>query len=128
MNDFVYQVTTEKAFAEAVEAVKAQTAAHGFRVLYIHDYQAILSEKGFARDSLKIIEVCNAKYAHEVLQQESLISLMMPCRISVYIEGGKTIINTLRPSALLQMFQKPDLQEFAENVEKILIGIIDSSK
>lgn len=128
MNDFVYQVTTEKSFAEAVEAVQAQTAVHGFRVLYSHDYQAILSEKGFTRDSLIIIEVCNAKYAHEVLQQESLISLMMPCRISVYIEGGKTIINTLRPTALLQMFQKPELQEFADNVEKVLIEIIDSSK
>lgn len=127
MNDFVYQVTTGKSFEEAVQAVQAQTPAHGFRVLYTHDYQATFAEKGFVREPLKIIEVCNAEYAHKVLQQESLFSLMMPCRICVYTEGDKTIINTLRPTALLQMFQKPELREFAEKVEGILIEIIDSS-
>ncbi len=128
MNDFVYQVTTGKSFDEAVEAVQAQTPAHGFRVLYTHDTQATLAEKGFVREPLKIIEVCNAEFAHKALQQEGLVSLMMPCRMSVYTEGGKTIINTLRPTALLQMFQKPELREFAEKVERILIELIDSSK
>lgn len=128
MNDFVYQVTTDKSFAKAVEDVQAQTPAQGFRVLYTHDYQATLAEKGFNREPLKIIEVCNAEYAHKVLQKEGLFSLMMPCRICVYIEGRETIINTLRPTALLPMFQKPELQEFAEKVERILIEIIDSSK
>ncbi len=128
MNDFVYQVTTDKSFAEAVAAVEAQTPACGFRVLYTHDYQATLAEKGFIREPLKIIEVCNAEIAHKVLQKEGLFSLMMPCRITVYTEGGKTKINTLRPSAMLPMFQKPELQEFAEQAEKVLIEIIDRSK
>lgn len=128
MNDVVYQVTTNKFFDEVVEAVETQTPAHGFRVLYTHDYQATLAEKGFTREPLKIIEVCNAEFAHKALQNEGLISIMMPCRISVYTEGGKTIINTLRPTAMLQMFQKPELQDFAEQVERILIEIIDSSK
>lgn len=128
MNNFLYQVTTEKTFAEAVEAVQAQTPEHGFRVLYVHDVQALLSGKGFTRDSLKIVEVCNSKYAHDMLQQEILFSLLMPCRISVYVESGKTVINTLRPTALLQMLQKPELSEYVMNVEKILIGIIEASK
>lgn len=127
MNDLVYQVITDKPFAEAVEGIETQTSAHSFRVLHTHDVQATLAEKGFVRESLKIIEVCNAEYAHEVLQQEILFSLIMPCRITVYTEGGQTKISTLRPTALLQMFQKAELQEFAEKVEGALIEIIDSS-
>lgn len=128
MNDLVYRVTTDKSYTEAVEAVETQTPAHGFRVVHNHDYQAILAEKGFTREPLKIIEVCNAEYAHQVLQNEVMVSLMMPCRICVYVEDGQTVINTLRPTALMQMFPKPELQDFAEKVEKILIAIIDNSK
>lgn len=128
MNDFMIQVTTDKGFDEVVTAIGAETAAHGFRVLYTHDYQAILTEKGFARGPLKIIEVCQAGYAHEVLQREAAFSLMMPCRISVYEDKGKTIISTLRPTALLQMFNKPELQEFADKVEVVLSQIIENSK
>lgn len=128
MNELIYQVGTEKSFDEAVEAVEAQTSVHGFRVLDTHDYQAILAGKGFTRGPLKIIEVCGAEIAHNVLQEEGLFSLMMPCRITVYIEDGKTKINTLRPTAMLQMFQKPVLEEYAEQAEEILIEIIDSSK
>jgi len=128
MSNAVYQVTTDKSFTEAVEALQAQTPTHAFRVLHIHDYQTILAEKGFTRGPLKIIEICHAQYAHETLQQEALFSLVMPCRISVYTEGEKTVINTLRPTALLEMFEKPELQETAEQVEKIMIEIINSSK
>lgn len=128
MNELIYQVATDKSFREAVEAVEAQTPVHGFRVLYTHDYQTILTEKGFNRGPLKIIEVCGAEIAYKVLQEEGLFSLMMPCRITVYIEEGKTKINTLRPTAMLQMFQKLELEEYAKQAEKILIEIIDSSK
>ena len=68
MSDFVYQVTTGKSFDEAVEAVQAQAPAHSFRVLYTHDTQATLADRGFVREPLKIIEVCNAEYSHNVLQ------------------------------------------------------------
>lgn len=128
MSDLVYQVITDKSFNEAVEAVEAETSAHGFRVLYTHDYQVTLAEKGFTREPLKIIEVCSAEIAYKVLQKEGLFSLMMPCRITVYTEEGQTKINTLRPAALLQMFQKPGLHEFAEQTEGILIEIINKSK
>ncbi|MCL4440955.1 MAG: DUF302 domain-containing protein [Firmicutes bacterium] len=126
--DFIYQVTTDKSFAEAVAAVEAQTQANGFRVLHVHDVQATLAEKGFTREPLKIIEVCNAKYAYTALQIEITVSLLMPCRINVYPMEGKTIISTIRPTSLVTMFQKPELANFANEVEGILVKIIEQSK
>ncbi len=128
MYDFVYQVTSDKSFDDAVSAVQAQTQANGFRVQHVHDVQATLAEKGFERGPLKIVEVCNAKYAHTATEIEIAVSLVMPCRINIHTEGGKTVISTLRPTALVQMFQKPELEGFANEVESALTTIIDNSK
>lgn len=126
--DFVYQVTSAKPFDEAVAAVQAQTQANGFRVLHVHDVQATLAEKNFVQESLKIVEVCNAKYAYTALQTEITVSLLMPCRINVYVENGLTMISTMKPTALVSMFQKPELESFAQDVEAILTKIINESK
>lgn len=123
----IYQVTTLKSFDDAVEAVQAQTLANGFRVLHVQDIQATLAEKNFEREPLKIIEVCNAKYANTALTIDITVSLLMPCRINVYREAGKTIISTVRPTALVTMFNNNALADFARDVEKVLQNIIDQS-
>jgi uncharacterized protein (DUF302 family) len=89
MSHFEKTVMTDKGFAEAVLAVEKKAAEKGFRVLHTHDVAATLAEKGFIREPLKIIEVCNAKYASQVLDKDVKISLMLPCPISVYVQDGK---------------------------------------
>ncbi|AET70455.1 hypothetical protein Desor_5062 [Desulfosporosinus orientis DSM 765] len=123
----IYQVTTPKSFNDTIAAVQASTQANGFRVLHIHDVQATLAEKNFQREPLNIIEVCNAKYAHTALMIDVTVSLLMPCRINVYREGEKTVISTVKPTALVTMFSNNELKDFAENVEEVLLKIIDQS-
>ena len=55
--NFDYTVTTKKDFDSAVKAVEAQIAANGFRVLYVHDVQKDVAEKGFKLEPFKIIEL-----------------------------------------------------------------------
>lgn len=129
MDNPVYVVTASKPFAETVEQVKQQTASHNFRVLHVHDVKATLGEKGFEIKPLKVIEVCNAKYANTALQVDITVSLLMPCRINVYEnESGETEICTMRPTLLSRLFGDSSLDEFATQVEADLIRIIDASK
>ena len=93
MEPFERTVTTAKSFEDAVLAIETKVAEKGFRVLHTHDVAATLAEKGFPREPLRIIEICNAKYVSQVLEKDVRISLMLPCPISVYIEGGKTRIH-----------------------------------
>ncbi|MGE5577445.1 MAG: DUF302 domain-containing protein [Syntrophothermus sp.] len=123
-----YTVETAKSFDEAVEAVEAKTRERGFRVLHVHDVQATLAEKGLQREPLKIIEVCNAKYAHQVLEKDDLISLLMPCKIVVYRKGGKTVMSAMRPTTLAQFFPEAHLEEVAKEVDAIVRGIVDAAK
>jgi len=123
----IYQVTTQKSFNDAVAAVQTNTQVNGFRVLHTHDVQATLAEKNFQREPLKIIEVCNAKYAHTALMIDVTVSLLMPCRINVYREAGETVISTVKPKALVTMFNNEELKDFADDVEEVLLKIIDQS-
>ena len=61
------------------------------RVLYIHNVQKDLAEKGFQRNPLKIIEFCNAKYANDFFNADIKIGLCMPCKINVYVKDEKTL-------------------------------------
>jgi uncharacterized protein (DUF302 family) len=125
---FVYTVESAKSFDEAVQAVESKSAEKNFRVLHTHDVAATLAERGFPRESLKIVEVCNAKYASEVLKADVNTALMLPCPISVYQEAGKTYISTMRPTLMADMYSAPAIANVAAEVEKAVLAIIDEAK
>jgi uncharacterized protein (DUF302 family) len=125
---FEKTISTNKSFDDAVAAVEKKTAEKGFQVLYTHDVAATLAEKGFAREPLKIIEICNAKYASRVLDKDVKLALMMPCPISVYVQGGKTQISTMLPTSIVEFFPKAGIKKIAVEMEKGVLGIIAEAK
>lgn len=125
--DFDYTVATKKSFTEAVMSVEKETKTAGFRVLFIHDVAKTLAEKGFQIESLKIIEICNAKSAYTVLKADIIIGLCLPCKINVYRKDGKTFISGMRPIVLSQFFPQADLGKLPEEVDEIIRRIIDRS-
>jgi len=126
--EFDYTISTEKTFDEAVQGVQDEIVKAGMRVLYVHDMQKNLADKGFERGPLKIVEACNAKYAHEFLNADIKIGLCMPCKINVYIEDGKTIISGMRPIVLPQFFPQANLGDKPKEIDQIIVSIIDSAK
>ena len=84
-----------------------------------------MAKKGveFARECL-IFEVCQPQQAKEVFDQNMSVSTALPCRISTYEEGGKTMLATLKPTTLLAMFDAPQLEELTQEVEDMIVKII----
>ena len=72
----------------------------------------------------RIFEVCNPYQAKRVLEKDLSISTALPCRISAFEEGGRIRLATLRPTVLLSMFNAPDLEPVAKEVEETLIQIM----
>ncbi|HEV2387065.1 MAG TPA: DUF302 domain-containing protein [Candidatus Acidoferrales bacterium] len=128
MPSYLYVVESSKPFDETVEAVERKTAEKGFRVLHTHDVAATLAEKGFPREPMKIIEVCNARYASEALNKDIRLAVMLPCPICVYAERGKTLISTFRPSAIPSLFPESDVATLAAKVDRIVLAIVDEAK
>jgi uncharacterized protein (DUF302 family) len=122
-----YTVSTDRTFDEAVSAVTERTAAHGFKVQFVHDVAATLAEKGFSREPVTIIETCNAKYASQVLARDVKIGLMLPCPVMVYEQDGEVFISAMRPSLLGGLFPEAGIDDVAAEVEAVLIEIIDEA-
>ncbi len=125
---FDYTVETSRPFEDAVAAVEEATARHGFRVLHTHDVGGMLAEKGFAREPIKIVEICNARYASEVLAKNVKVALMLPCPISIYREGGVTHLSTMLPEAIARFYPAADIEAAAAEVQKAVLAIVNEAK
>lgn len=125
---FDYTVKTNKTFDAAVTVVEQKTAEAGFKVLHVHDIQKTLGSKGFEIKPFKIIEICNAKSAHAILQADIKIGLCLPCKINVYVKDDNTYISGMRPIILPQFFPDADLGNLPEEVDVVIRNIIDEAK
>ena len=100
-----------------------------FGVLDIHDLKKKMAAKGVDfTPECRIIEICNPNMAKEVLENNMVISTVLPCRISVYEEDGKVKIATIRPTYLLDFFNSPALKPVAQSVEETIIKIISMAQ
>lgn len=118
-------VESTKPLARLVADLEQAVTRHKFGVLGVHDLKAKMAEKGvpFAREC-RIFEVCNPHQAKKVLEANLEISTALPCRISVYEEGGKTKLATIRPTALIGLYRNPELKGVAEEVEETMVKIM----
>jgi len=123
-----YKVQAHKPFDEAVKAIETETADKWLSVLHTHNLAATLTAKGFPHEPLKIIEICNARYANEALAKDIRLALMLPCRITVYSEQGKTFISTFRPSVIPSFFPEAGAEAMAGEVEKLVLEIVNKAK
>lgn len=126
--EFDYTVTTNKDFDSTILSAQAEIAKAGFRVLYIHDVQKTLGEKGFNIEPMQIIEFCNAKSAYAVLQADMKIGLCLPCKINVYVKDGQTFISGMRPIILPRFFPEAQLGALPEEIDKLIKVVIDNLK
>ena len=119
------QLSTDKTVTEAAAALQAAVQANHFGVMQVYNLKETMAKKGveFARECL-IFEVCQPQQAKKVLEENMSVSTALPCRISIYEEGGKTILATLKPTTLLAMFNTPQLQGVAQEVEDTIVKIM----
>lgn len=127
MKNPAYTVPTSKSVDEAVAAIEQSCAAHGFRVLHVHDIAADLAEKGYPRDPLKIVEICNARYASKMLERDLTAALMLPCPIVVSQQSSGTKISTMLPSVIAELLPGRSLEFTAEQVEFAVVAIVDEA-
>ena len=122
------KLSTEKTVSEAAVALHAAVEANHFGVIQVHNLKETMAKKGveFARECL-IFEVCQPQQAKKVLDQNMSVSTALPCRISIYEEGGKTVLATLKPTILLAMFHTPQLEGVAREVEDTLVKIMSEA-
>jgi len=124
----LYTVETEKDIERVCSDLQEAVANHKFGVLHVHNLRETMAKKGveFGHDC-RLFEVCNPHQAKKVLEQNMEISTALPCRISVYEEGGKVKLATIKPSMMLEMYGEEEMAPVAEEVEQTIVAIMDEA-
>ena len=128
--DTYYIVESDKPFARTVEDLQEAVVRNGFGVLHVHDLGATLRGKGVDfGEECKVLEVCNPVQAGRVLASDMRLNIALPCRISVYTEGGKTLIGMIKPAQMLAgLSTDSGLHDVADEVEAKTVRMIDEAK
>lgn len=116
--------TYDEALVRVPEALKSE----GFGVLTEIDVQSTLKQKiGVDFRRYKILGACNPPLAHEALQAELEVGLMLPCNVVVY-EGddGKAIVMAIDPTKTMASAGSPKLVALAEKVKEKLERVVAS--
>ncbi len=123
-----YTTTSTKSVNEAVEAIQENVEEFKFGVLHIHDVKKTLNEKGVSFSSeCKVLDICNPYKAKELLSTDMILSMALPCKISVYTDNKITKISLLKPTSIFPHFNET-LDKTAKEIEESLVNMINKSK
>ena len=121
-----YKREVKLSYEAAVEKVKAELKKEGFGVLTEIDVKATLKAKlNVDFDRYVIVGACNPPFAHQALQAERDVGIVMPCNVVVYEMGGKTFVASTLPTVTMGVVGNPKLAPLAGQVEKKLKDAVD---
>jgi uncharacterized protein (DUF302 family) len=97
-NQLVIEHSSKFDFGKTVDLLVAEAERREWKVPAVHDLQQSLAKSGKAVKPVKVIEICKPQYSGKMLElnDERIISVMMPCRISVYEKNdGLTYVSLI---------------------------------
>ena len=124
----IYARESQGSIGDVAKRLEEAVAAEKFGILGVHDLKQKMNAKGVEFQSeCRIFDVCNPQRAKAVLEADMSISTALPCRISVYEEAGTVKVSALRPTAVLGLFGRPELEPVSKEVEGSMIRMIDAA-
>jgi len=118
--------TTGLPFHEAVDRVRTELKTEGFGVLCEIDVQATMREKlGVEGEPYLILGACNPPLAHQALQAEPELGVLLPCNVIVYERGGETRISAIDAERMLSIVGNDQLAPVAEDVRRRLGAVVE---
>ena len=116
---YTLSATTELGFTEAVERVRDELKPKGFGVLCEIDVQATLKEKlGVDGEPYLILGACNPPLAHQALEAEPDLGVLLPCNVVVYQRDGETHVSAIDAERMLSIVGNDELAPIAAEVRQ----------
>lgn len=124
-SNVAFEVISPLSFTEAVERARQALAKEGFGVLTEIDVQATMKKKlNVDRDPYLILGACHPPSAHRALTVAPEVGVLLPCNVTVSVEGGRTVVRAMNPSAALGVVGRPELSQVGEEVGAALRRVV----
>lgn len=112
-------------FEEGVIKVTEELQKEGFGILTTIDVKGTIKQKlNLDFRKYTILGACNPTFAHQALEIDDRIGLLLPCNVVVQEKNGKTEISIFNPSLITKLFQNEQLakmsEELRQRVERVL--------
>ncbi len=122
------KVELDLEFEEVVKKVEEELKKEGFGILTEIDVKKTLKEKiGVDYENYLILGACNPSFAHQALQLEKEIGLLLPCNVIVYSQGERTFVSAVNPLEAMSIVENSQLKEIAikvkEKLERVIEGV-----
>ena len=106
--------------------VREQLKSEGFGVLCEIDVQATLKAKlGVEGEPYLILGACNPPLAHQALQTEPELGVLLPCSVVVYTRDGATHISAIDAERMLSIVDNDELVPIATDVRSKLARVVE---
>lgn len=118
--------TVDLPYDEADRRIRDALKEEGFGILTEIDVKATMKEKlNEDYPPYEILGACNPPLAHQALQAEIDVGLLLPCNVVVRAlpEGG-TVVEALDPVRQLAVADSPQLAELANEVRHRMERVI----
>ena len=113
-------------YEEAIEKVTEELKKEGFGILTVIDVKATLKKKlDVDVDKYIILGACNPGFAHQALQIEGELGLLLPCNTIVYEKEGEVFVSIMNPEIMSSVVDNEKLVGIANDVKNILQKVLD---
>lgn len=123
MTEFGIRKKLHSTYEEALSRVPEALEAEGFGVLTEIDIQTTLRQKlGVDFRRYKILGACNPPFAHEALQADLEVGLLLPCNVVVYEDDDRrAVVLAIDPTKTMAGVGNPKLAGLADAVKQKLV-------
>jgi uncharacterized protein (DUF302 family) len=127
--EYGFKKTVPFPVEEADERLREALQREGFGILTEIDVKATLKKKlNVDFRPYKILGACNPPMAHQALESETDIGLLLPCNVIVYAgdEEGTSVVGVLDPKVQLGLTGRDDIGHLAEEVRSRMERVLDA--
>jgi uncharacterized protein (DUF302 family) len=108
-------------YAEVVTRTREALAAQGFGVLTEIDVKATMKTKLDADlEDYVILGACNPPLAHQALQVDRHIGVLLPCNVVVRAHGDMAVVEAVDPAGMVAMTGNESLAPVAQEATRRL--------
>jgi uncharacterized protein (DUF302 family) len=124
--DYENTLTVDLPFPQAVDRVRESLAEQGFGVLNEIDMKATLRDKrGVEMEDYVILGACNPDLAHQALQVDRGIGVLLPCNVVVSAVDGGSTVRILNPQIMASLTGLDEIRPIADEAARRLRAVLD---